>query len=256
MSALNVSSKSIQTLHPGISTQERKIPVGDGGVRLASTHWTPDNAGARLILAHDGEALKSGVLEALREALFGAGYEVLEVYLIRPEEARDRLVRYDIPLLARRLRDVAGWAERLGFGRQPLILGTGNAVAAGLWLGSKKPCKVKAVVGICGRPHLAEPTLGQVEIPSLLLADGNDPRAQHMNRIAARRLGSACELRELTEQNQAEQLPRLIQWVESKATPSAGSKVISRYRMSTMPALGLLRSLISLAVFFSWIRLG
>ncbi len=223
-----------------------------GQVRLRSTWWTPADVKADVVLAHSGEPEKYPFRESLREFLLEAGYQILEVFLVGQDESHDRLIRYDIPLLARRLADVGRWADRNGFARQPIILDTGNAAPAALWLGSRRFSPIRAVASICGRPHLAEPALGAVRVRTLLLVDAKDPRAQHMNRIAAKRLGKTCRLLELTDQNRRHQFHVLVDWVNVQMAASTQPKLALRARITgSLPGLALLRSLISLALFFS-----
>ena len=256
MSALTGSAIDIQVTSRPTTSRDRTIPVSAGQVRLRSTCWSPAEARADVLLAHSSEPEKYSFREPLREALLQAGYQVLEVFLVGQEERHDRLVRYDIPLLARRLADVGRWMERNGFPRQPIILATGNAAAAALWLGSRRFSQIRAVAAICGRPHLAEPKLGAVRVPTLLLVDASDPRAQHMNRIAAKRLGKTCSLFELTDQNHQHQFQVLVDWVRARMAASELPPQALRSRISgSLPALGLLRSLISLALFFSLVMI-
>ncbi len=128
-----------------------------------------------------------------------AGFATLKLDLVRRSEKEYELVRFDIPRLARRLSAAAAW-----LGEEPSLpagptgfLCSGNAAAAALWSTQKLGTRPDAIVSVNGRPHLAEPLVGKVSCPTLLLVSKSHPRLLHMNHLAAQRLNGASRLVEL-----------------------------------------------------------
>jgi putative phosphoribosyl transferase len=72
--------------------------------------------------------------------------------------------------------------------------GASTGSAAALLAAAELRSGVSAVVSRGGRPDLAEPRLGEVVAPVLLVVGGADPAVLELNREAQRRLGSENEL--------------------------------------------------------------
>jgi dienelactone hydrolase len=102
-------------------------------------------------------------------------------------------LRFDIPLLAKRLVIITQWlsehpeVEGLKIGHFGASTGAGAALAAA----ARCPDVIRAVVSRGGRPDLAGQALASVEAPTLLIVGGADPPVLDLNQQA---LGSMhCE---------------------------------------------------------------
>lgn len=117
--------------------------------------------------------------------------------LLSADEDRDVALRFDIPLLARRLSQVM---EELSGNERTASLpvglfGASTGAAAALRAAADRPETVRAVVSRGGRPDLAGEALPRVSCPALLIVGGDDPEVRRLNEEAATRLGGPAELR-------------------------------------------------------------
>ena len=106
-----------------------------------------------------------------------------------PAEAGSQLVCFDIPLLAERLKSVVQTVTRSGSGQDvPLaIVGSGNAAPAAIWACHGRSTGVKAIIAAFSRPHLAEPFVSKLRVPTLLLVDEQEKRqVAECTRVEAR----------------------------------------------------------------------
>lgn len=106
--------------------------------------------------------------------------------LLTPDEADDRRLVFDIPLLADRLVGAIDWlrARPALAGRRIGLFGSSTGAAAALVAAAARPDEVAAVVSRGGRPDLAAPVLGQVHAPTLLIVGGDDTEVLALNRAA------------------------------------------------------------------------
>lgn len=112
------------------------------------------------------------------------------------EEAIDeatRRLRFDIPLLARRLEDAVEWiAKQDDIPNLPLgVFGASTGAAAALIAAAEQPDAVRAVVSRGGRPDLADRHLADVQAPTLLIVGGDDTQVIELNREAEAKLTKA-----------------------------------------------------------------
>jgi len=117
--------------------------------------------------------------------------------LTADEEAVDlhtRELRFDIPLLTRRLSATTRWVlQQDGLQGLPLgYFGASTGAAAALAASCDWP-QVLAVVSRGGRPDLAGPALPRVQAATLLVVGGLDQQVIELNRQALAELG--CEAR-------------------------------------------------------------
>jgi dienelactone hydrolase len=105
-------------------------------------------------------------------------------------DAIDRSLRFDIPLLSRRLIGAIDWAVRQPeLGGLPLgLFGASTGAAAAIAAAAARPDLVGAVVSRGGRPDLATEALPQVASPTLFLVGARDVEVLQLNRQAAARL--------------------------------------------------------------------
>jgi putative phosphoribosyl transferase len=119
--------------------------------------------------------------------------------LTREEEAideRTRHLRFDIPLLARRLVAIAEWTrtvpeiQTLSIG----LFGASTGGGAALVAAAEKPELFRAIVSRGGRPDLAGPALAHVTAPTLLIVGGRDNAVIDLNREAMRMMTAPVRL--------------------------------------------------------------
>jgi putative phosphoribosyl transferase len=172
-----------------------RVRVRAGGVSLEGELSLPQDARGVVVFAHGSGSGRSSprnvhVAAVLRRQRFGT---LLVDLLTRAEEqaAADRAdLRFDIPMLARRLLGVVDWLrgspDTAGL---PIgLFGSSTGTAAALVAASRRPGEIAAVVSRSGRPDLAAPMLGGVRAPTLLIVGGEDRQVQQLNRRAAQRL--------------------------------------------------------------------
>ena len=171
-----------------------KIPAG--GAMLEGDLTVPPHAAGVVIFAHgSGSSRHSPRNRRVASALNRSGLATLLFDLLtRNEEAIDERtaqLRFDIALLARRLRQATEWLitqrEKLRIG----YFGASTGAAAALVASAELP--ISAVVSRGGRPDLAGPSLAKVKAPTLLIVGGEDTHVIALNRKAMEQL--SCEKR-------------------------------------------------------------
>ena len=182
-----------------MSEREVSIPVGRANV--LGTLAIPEGARGVVCFAHgSGSSRFSGRNRQVARVLREAGLATLLVDLLTMEEERedavDARLRFDIPLLAKRVVAACDW-----LGRQPDtvalpvgLFGASTGAAAALIAAAERPDLVRAVVSRGGRPDLAGEALPRVRAKVLLLVGGKDYPVIAMNRDAAARMTAPHEL--------------------------------------------------------------
>jgi pimeloyl-ACP methyl ester carboxylesterase len=162
------------------------LPPGSVGLVLfahgsGSSRWSPRNR-------HVAQALQRARLGTLLFDLLTAAEEV--------EDARTARLRFDIPLLARRLLAATAWvrADLRTRGLRVGYFGASTGAAAALVAAAARPEDVAAIVSRGGRPDLAEEALGRVRAPTLLVVGGRDLAVLELNRRALAALRVESEL--------------------------------------------------------------
>ncbi|HSO38660.1 MAG TPA: phosphoribosyltransferase family protein [Labilithrix sp.] len=171
-----------------------RIPVGDQ--ELAGRLTIPAEARGLVLFAHgSGSGRHSPRNQYVAAALQRAGLATLLLDLLTEEEerveARTAHLRFDIALLASRLVTATDWVCKQ-VDTKPLAIGyfgASTGAAAALVAAAARSEVVHAVVSRGGRPDLAEPSLGDVHAPTLLLVGGADPEVLQLNREALYFLG-------------------------------------------------------------------
>jgi predicted phosphoribosyltransferase/dienelactone hydrolase len=178
----------------------REVAIGVvPDIALAGDLTVPAGGNARSVIAFAHGSGSSRLSPRNREvagALNDAGFATLLFDLLTPQEEVDRANVFDIPLLARRLVVATQWLRRqpetarlaLGY------FGASTGSAAALIAAAELRAGVSAVVSRGGRPDLAEPRLGEVVAPVLLIVGGADSAVLEVNRRAQRLLGGESEL--------------------------------------------------------------
>ncbi|ASQ98569.1 dienelactone hydrolase family protein [Streptomyces sp. 11-1-2] len=105
-------------------------------------------------------------------------------------------LRFDIPLLGRRLGAAVNW-----LGGHPAtsalpvgLFGASTGAAAALTAAAERPERAAAVVSRGGRPDLAGGALNRVRAPVLLIVGGDDPEVLRLNQQAAAMLVAPHEI--------------------------------------------------------------
>jgi putative phosphoribosyl transferase len=172
-----------------------EIPVAD--VVLEGNLTLPAHPRGTVLFAHgSGSSRHSPRNRFVAEQLQEAGFATLLMDLLTgAEEVIDRQtaqLRFDIRLLAGRLVGATDW-----LGRQRTIqdlplgyFGASTGAAAALIAAARRPGQVAAVVSRGGRPDLADETLAQVRVPTLLIVGSDDVVVIGLNKTALARLGT------------------------------------------------------------------
>ncbi|GAA2570043.1 MULTISPECIES: dienelactone hydrolase family protein [Streptomyces] len=174
-------------------TQTVTVPAG--GAALTGDLNLPPDARAVVLFAHgSGSSRHSPRNREVAAGLRTAGLGTLLIDLLTEEEERQDLrtaeLRFDIPLLGRRLVAAIDWLEQwYGTQNLPVVLfGASTGAGAALVAAAERPGRVVAVVSRGGRPDLAGDALDAVRAPVLLIVGGRDQHVLRLNEEAARRL--------------------------------------------------------------------
>ncbi|MFF9808142.1 dienelactone hydrolase family protein [Streptomyces coeruleorubidus] len=171
------------------------VTVPAGGAALTGDLTVPSAARAVVLFAHgSGSSRHSPRNREVAAGLRTAGLGTLLIDLLTEEEerldVRTAELRFDIPLLGRRLVAAIDWlAQSPGTHGLPVVLfGASTGAGAALVAAAERPDRVPAVVSRGGRPDLAGDALGAVRAPVLLIVGGRDQQVLRLNEEAARRL--------------------------------------------------------------------
>jgi len=176
------------------------VRIAVEGVMLNGERVLPPGAKGIVLFAHgSGSSRHSPRNQYVARALQDAGVGTLLFDLLTREEEvadeRDGHLRFDIPLLARRLAATTRWlssragCEHLGVGYFGASTGGAAALVAAAEMGSA----IQAVVSRGGRPDLAGVALPLVVAPTLLIVGGRDDVVLELNEAACEQL--RCEKR-------------------------------------------------------------
>jgi putative phosphoribosyl transferase len=205
------------------SSSAVSVTVAAGGAALPGDLSVPEGPTGLVLFAHgSGSSRHSPRNRAVAAGLNKAGFATLLLDLLTAEEehidADTAALRFDIGLLARRLKGTIDWlagvgmADEAGMGEAGLgdeagladvqlvsglplgLFGASTGAAGALAAAASRPGRVSAVVSRGGRPDLTGPSLAQVRAPALLIVGGQDTQVLELNEMAAERL-PACEIR-------------------------------------------------------------
>jgi putative phosphoribosyl transferase len=169
-------------------------------VRLQGLLRIAPAANVIVLFAHgSGSGRRSPRNTYVAERLVEAGLGTLLFDLLTEQEEQIDAVtaelRFDIPLLTRRLAAATEWTvEQPRFkGFAVSYFGASTGAAAALAAAARIPT-VAAVVSRGGRPDLAGPSLSEVRAATLLIVGGDDQEVLALNRKALRQLTCAAQL--------------------------------------------------------------
>ena len=173
-----------------VKNSERLVSIPDGDVKLEGALGVPQGAGGVVLFAHgSGSSRHSPRNNFVARFLRSAGLATLLIDLLTREEDMDYETRFDIPLLARRLRAATGWlmddtvTAGLSIGYFGASTGSAAALMASVASGGEGG-NIGAIVSRGGRPDLAMEALPEVTAPTLLIVGGLDGAVIDMNRTA------------------------------------------------------------------------
>jgi putative phosphoribosyl transferase len=176
-----------------------EIPVD--GVLLEGDLNKPPGARGLVVFAHgSGSGRFSPRNRAVAETLVEAGLATLLMDLLTAaEEAidlRTRSLRFDIPLLGRRVIAAVDWLADEATTSELAVgcFGASTGAAAALVAAAERPDRVSAVVSRGGRPDLAGDVLRRVTAPTLLIVGGNDVEVLRLNQHALPALAGEARL--------------------------------------------------------------
>jgi putative phosphoribosyl transferase len=213
-----------------------RVPVADE--TLDGNLTLPASPIGMVLFAHgSGSSRHSPRNRYVARVLNGVGLATLLVDLLTPEEEATDLrtgdFRFNIELLAKRLRGAAGWLKMLPETRQLAIgyFGASTGAAAALVAAAERPELAGAIVSRGGRPDLAGQVLPRVQAPTLLIVGGNDFPVIELNRAAFAQLRCEKQLvivpgatHLFEEPNALEEVARLARvWFETHLPPAQPS---------------------------------
>lgn len=168
---------------------ERAIHIPPDGVE--GDLVIPERAYGIVVFAHgSGSSRRSSRNRYVASVLQQGELATLLMDLLTPEEEQIDVqtahLRFDIPLLARRLMDATDWVVSQPETRELNLgyFGASTGAAAALVAASARPSAIGAVVSRGGRPDLAGEALPLVKAPTLLIVGGRDATVITLNKSA------------------------------------------------------------------------
>ncbi len=161
----------------------------------------PKDAVGIVVFAHgSGSGRLSPRNQFVANVLQQSGLATLLLDLLTPEEEeidnRTRELRFNIPLLSKRLVQTTKWLEKnlQTHSLRVEYFGASTGAAAALIAAAELGNKIAAVVSRGGRPDLAAAVLYKVTAPTLLIVGSEDFDVIEMNREAFDLLGGEKEM--------------------------------------------------------------
>jgi putative phosphoribosyl transferase len=185
-------SQSLDDQLPGF----HQVSIPAGSVELSGKLLLHDgeNKGIVMLVQGTGYPGQSPQHDFVAHKLYEVGFSTVRFDLLTCEEEaselKSRHLRFDIPLLTRRLIQATDWVmHELATDDQALgyfssSTGTGAVLKAAATIGRS----IKAIVSLSGRPDLAGESLSKVTAPTLLLMGGQDISIMDLNVCARSRM--------------------------------------------------------------------
>ena len=178
----------------------RLVRVPAGSATLEGNLAIPEGAQGLVLFAHgSGSSRHSPRNRSVAGVLHDAGFATLLLDLLTTDEelvdARTAELRFDIPLLARRLDGATGAVKTVPDVHDLPVgyFGASTGAAAAL-LAAADRRDVDAIVSRGGRVDLAGPALRRVTAPTLLIVGEQDALVLDLNRAALNQLRSEARL--------------------------------------------------------------
>jgi putative phosphoribosyl transferase len=195
------SDEEVRALLGTSAAREEEVRLDADGATLDGSLHVPPGARGVVLFAHgSGSSRHSPRNRHVAQVLHDGGFATLLLDLLTPREesidSRTGELRFDIPLLARRLVGALDWLARDGsLGALPVgLFGASTGGGAALVAAAERPARVRAVVSRGGRPDLADAALPRVQAPTLLIVGGRDEEVLALNRAAERRMHGTVHL--------------------------------------------------------------
>ncbi|MDA8090019.1 MAG: dienelactone hydrolase family protein [Nitrospiraceae bacterium] len=177
---------------------DKEISIPVDSVSLEGHLSIPEGASSLVIFVHGSGSSRLSprnqfVAGKLRES--GMGFLLFD--LLTREEDIDYETRFNIGLLAHRLRAVTTWLRKqpdtssLSFG----YFGASTGAAAALEAAADPEMKIGAIVSRGGRPDMAKDALGLVHSPTLLIVGGDDYGVIELNESAYQQMKAVKDLK-------------------------------------------------------------
>ena len=177
-------------------SSERPVSIGLAKATLEGDLGLPPHPCGIVLFAHgSGSSRHSPRNRFVAETLQSHGIATLLMDLLTTSEEevdrRTALLRFNIPLLARRLAGATTWTLRRPDLRGLSVgyFGASTGAAAALVAAARYSGAIAAVVSRGGRPDLAGDALGSVVAPTLLIVGGDDGPVIDLNEQALAKLG-------------------------------------------------------------------
>jgi dienelactone hydrolase len=190
----------MSSLYDDVS-EARAVRIPASGVMLNADLTMPSHARAIVAFAHGSGSSRHSIRNRyVAEMLNTYNFATLLADLLTEEEEvvdmRTRHLRFDIPMLADRLIDIADWLQQEPQTRDLKIgwFGASTGAGAALIAAARRPENIMAVVSRGGRPDLAGVYLPEVVAPVLLIVGENDPQVLELNKEALVRLNTESKL--------------------------------------------------------------
>jgi dienelactone hydrolase len=187
--------------HAGLAIEHLPVTVRLDSIQVEGMLSVPTAAAGVVLFAHgSGSSRRSPRNHSVADVLNESGLATLLIDLLTEDEQEVDLqtahLRFDIPLLAKRLAAITEW-----LGLHPEVsglkvghFGASTGAGAALMAAAEFPLHVHAVVSRGGRPDLAGPVLARVQAPTLLVVGGADPVVIDLNRKAMAQMRCEKEL--------------------------------------------------------------
>jgi putative phosphoribosyl transferase len=180
---------------------DNTVSIKIGQITLEGNISVPKGSSGLVLFAHgSGSSRLSPRNRFVAQKLNKNGIATLLFDLLTPEEETLDLqtahLRFDIPLLAKRLVDTTDWVLKNSKldGLKIGYFGASTGGGAALLAAADRPKVVKAVVSRGGRPDLAGQRLAEVKCPTLLIVGGLDDPVIELNKKALSSLKSEKKL--------------------------------------------------------------
>ena len=176
----------------GDKNHHQSIQIPIGSLSLSGDLTIKEGSQRVVLFAHgSGSGRHSKRNRYVAKVLQDAGLGTLLFDLLTEDEEvideQTRHLRFDIGLLTDRLIVVTDWLFRTYADNSDLKIGyfgASTGAAAALAAAAKGANIIQAIVSRGGRPDLADPYLGQIQAPTLLIVGGYDTPVIQMNQEA------------------------------------------------------------------------
>jgi putative phosphoribosyl transferase len=162
----------LETIERQALAEERAIGIPHQGAFLSGSFCAPAAAHAVVLIANDaGSARHLAKLRTIARQLRSQGFATLMVDLLMLEEEEEIL---SVAAQALRIDSARAWLLGREVGALPLVLfGMGLAAPAALISAARQPSQVTAVIACGPFPDHAGAALEHLEVPVLLIAQGD-----------------------------------------------------------------------------------